>query len=296
MQIQLKPSSWIALCGIALLPALSHADLIVHYDFANQSAQNTAPGAAAGTNASGASAAVYENRTPAGPGGYSFDTQGSNYLYASGQGSVGALANKSAITISMWFNLQGNPEQYDRLISWQSSATGLGSGFTLNVTNASPTAQNFNLDFSVTGSSAGTINVTEGGLNKWLFLAVTFDGSLGKADRVSYYIGTADSQVLAKTATGNGTDGTNLGNGINAGGTYSELRIAGTQASAVDRAPDALFSDVRIYDSSLSLQELEAIRLQGITQVPEPALTGAAVAAAVLSAVTAARRKRRNNA
>ncbi|EIP98760.1 hypothetical protein OpiT1DRAFT_03227 [Opitutaceae bacterium TAV1] len=273
----------------ALLSADARASLILHYTFDDQAATNAAAGATAGDaalhNADGSAGYVAGN-TPSGAG-YAFSTGdgGGNYLAATGADGVALLADRTQLTITLWVNLQAAPLQYDRLLSWQSTASGLGSGFTLDVPNTGGTADNFGLAFSVTGSSAGTVNITEGGIGQWLFIAVTFDGAQAKADRVSYYVATTESDDLtAKVASGAGTDAGSLGNGISSSLVSSEFRIAGTQASSFDRSPSALFDDIRIYDTALTSAELALIWREGMTAVPESAAVAILCAAAALAA------------
>ncbi len=180
-----------------------------------------------------------------------------DYLVVSGSANNANYA-LDAITISLWVNLTSGANT-DRLVS---NITG-SSGFDLLLNNfgtPTTTSGEYNLSFgfnSTSGAvqSASPLYVT----GKWLFVAVTYDSSLG-SDNVIFYSGDETTGVsLNDTET----------KSVSIVSSSSNLEIGGTPATGNDRSPDALFNDVRIYNGVLNLAQLEALR-NGAIAVPEP--------------------------
>lgn len=183
-----------------------------------------------------------------------FSTEGgaiSNFLATSG--TPAKLDNLQSFTLCTWVNLQSAPVLYDRLISMHSAGTN-GKGFDWFIESPLSGAigvTQFRLALAVNVSFAVTsadVEAPEG----WVFMAVTYDGSLS-SDNVRFYMGSPTGNVQQIGVV------RSLGVGA-AQSTTSALRVAGTERTTLDRTPDAWLDDVRIYGEVLSLEDLDVIR------------------------------------
>lgn len=257
----------------SLLGASAHGALLVHYTFDNPADRlaDTGTGTPAPLTAIGTNSFV--TNTPSGTGAaYSNGAGADAYL------TTGTLANPDTgtdpaktdgltqFTVTLWVNLQATPTINDRLISdWN---TGLTEGFDLRINTASTTS--YQLGAVVDNNTAfSSTNVVPGG-NGWAFIAFTYDGNQPSANALLYTGTTSSSASALGTAL-------TINSGPMANNT-NDLQIGGTAASASDRSPSALFDDVRIYDSVLTLAELEQIRLANI---PEPAVAALSLVGAL---------------
>ena len=239
------------------------AALLLHYTFDNPADRlaDTGTGTPAPLTAIG-STNSFDVNTPSGTGAAYNNGAGSNaYL------TTGTLANPDGgtdpaktdgltqFTVTLWVNLQAAPIIGDRLLSdWNTSLT---EGFDLRINTAS--ASSFQLGAVVDNQSAfSTTNVTTAN-NNWAFIAFTYDGTQTSANALLYTGTTSSAASMLGTAL-------TINAGAMANGT-TDFQVGGTAATTNDRSPSALFDDVRMYDSVLSLEELELVRLANI---PEP--------------------------
>lgn len=182
----------------------------------------------------------------------------------------------NAITISMWVNVSAFGDS-DRLIS---NIGGSASGFEMNLKTGALTDGDYRISFGFNSTSGAVQSSDNVGyqLDEWVFLAVTYDSSIGTGDNVSFYLGSeTDSVVMNDSDAKSGA--------IVA--SSSDLEIGGTPATSSDRTPTALFNDVRIYNGVLDIAALESIRASAI---PEPAHTGVFVGALLMGLVVIRRR------
>lgn len=182
----------------------------------------------------------------------------------------------NAITISMWVNVSAFGDS-DRLIS---NIGGSASGFEMNLKTGALTDGDYRISFGFNSTSGAVQSSDNVGyqLDEWVFLAVTYDSSIGTGDNVSFYLGSeTDSVVMNDSDAKSGA--------IVA--SSSDLEIGGTPATSSDRTPTALFNDVRIYNGVLDTAALESIRASAI---PEPAHTGVFVGALLMGLVVIRRR------
>lgn len=190
----------------------------------------------------------------------------------------------NAITLSMWVNFQADPLHNDRLIAWMSG----NNGFDLRLINVSDdagiSANDFRLAFSVNGASGvgRTISsaiISDIGIDNWLFVSVTYDSDTGA---VKYLIGTeADGMADRSPSTSFASEAILFAN--------TPLWIGATPLTTADRTPPAFISDVRIYDSVLTSEQLGQV--SGL--IPEPSSAVALLAVAALGVVVARRRRNR---
>jgi hypothetical protein len=249
------------------LQSASAQTLLLRYNF-DEASSGATPALDSGTG--NPVNGTFENgatRTANTPGGFSL---GALHMPAGGDRVGGGHDVKfdglSQFTLSTWINLQEPPVNH-RLISKQSGGTFPGfSWHIINPSSGTISAGNFGLHLFVGGSTAfahDNVAGVGGNLdadNKWLFVAVTYDGT-ATANNVNYYFGDPTSGVaLSHTTT------VNAGTVIDHTG---RLMIGGTDAAptALTVNPRGFMDDARVYSGILSLSDLDAVRL---TNVPEP--------------------------
>lgn len=190
----------------------------------------------------------------------------SGYAHVNTAGDVPKLDSLSQFTLSTWINLDDPGAGSDRLMSKQ-AGDAVFSGFMWNINNpvAGGTRANGDVNTGLfvggtTGFAFATSDADVNLLDKWVFMAVTYDGTQ-TADNARFYVGGLNTPVtqLGSTRT------------INAGPTAdadTRFGVGFTDgAPTADTSPNGFFDDVRVYDNTLSLAELEAVRL---SNVPEP--------------------------
>jgi hypothetical protein len=197
-------------------------------------------------------------------------------------GDADKLDGINQLTLTTWLNLDSYTSGNNRLAAKQ--AGGAFGGFSWNM-NATPNSDpvgpdNFRLalflgnNISSGASDFGSVfsNDDVGAHNRWVFLAVTYDGTLA-TDNVRFYMGDVDSPVAQV--------GTAL--------TTLQLTLDGGTArfgvGFTDAAPTAntsalgLQDDVRVYGTALDSTFLNGIRLEAVPEPSTFALVGAGLAA-----------------
>ena len=183
-------------------------------------------------------------------------------------GEVDKLDGLSNFTLTAWINIQELPAGNRRLLAKQ--AAGSFSGFSWNIADSvtSPgarTAADFGLRLFVGGDVgfAGDLSaVTIDADNKWVFVAVTYDGPSG-ADNVKYYVGDTSNPATNQATTS-----------INAGTTLASdaaFTIGHTDAAPTSNtAFPGLVDDARVYSGVLTEAQLDAVRLENLPGVTPP--------------------------
>jgi hypothetical protein len=176
----------------------------------------------------------------------------------------------SAMTLTMWINLQGNPQLGDTLLSDRALAfpippAGTG-GWEWKIDGTSPTASNFSVRFATTSSNGSIGSESSQGAQHsfhadhlWLFLALTFDQANG--NRVTFFKGSETDPAAQVGIVGL------LNNPITNNLNAFRVGKSGSSLSS-DTTPPAWIDDVRVYGNVLSLEQLNAVRLEAL--VPEP--------------------------
>jgi hypothetical protein len=232
--------------------------------------------------------AAFSSNTPSGTGS-SLNLSTGAAGYADESASVGSINGLGAFTVSLWINLQASPSANDRLLSSLSSSLGIDLRISTNK-SATISASSFSLTLQVNGASASSTAYTTNyrdvsANNQWVFIAATYDGTNAR-----FFDGGATTGATS-SALGQGiiplTGGT-------AGivGTSSSFYIGATPATVNDRTPPALIDSVNIYSSVLSDTQIEQVRLNGISAIPEPANIASLMAALALMAGLAVRRRK----
>lgn len=211
-------------------------------------------------------------RTDATPGGFSEGavdfTQGDGLRYIYNDDAE-KLDELEQFTLTTWINLQAPPSGNLRLLAKQGAWDGATSpGFTWNVNDppeGERTAANFGLRLFVGGDAGFGHDLVPGhpvaldADDKWVFVAVTYDGTVG-SDNVNYYSGGDDSGAVT------GHEGTTTANGGTTIATDARFMIGHTDAAnTADTAPRGFFDDARVYAGILSQEALEEVRLENLT-------------------------------
>ncbi len=258
---------------LALLLALAtsaftvNATLLLHYTFdeASGPALDTSGVAPTANGTFTANAArTAEGSTPLGTG-YALNLTGNgavnNWVGVTAANGGSKLDTMQSFTLTTWVNMRSSPANTDRLLGRLGPNPFPGFDFMVGTPNSGTLgAGNFKLAMAVDSSTAIASTADTGADGIWRFVALTYDGSL-TADNVRFYTGSTIEAVaqLGNTVTRNA-------GAVNT--TATEFRVGGTTATTADRTPPAWLDDVRVYDTVLSPQELEAVRQ--VSVVPEP--------------------------
>lgn len=258
--------------GLGIIAAESHAQsLLLHYDF-NQSTGTTVVDRA--TNPANGTLTGAGSTWTAMPSGfnatYAYSNSGANGTYITA-GDVAKLDGLGNFTISGWINVtEASVATFaqDRVASKRGSS---GAFFDLRFNDLGDGAIGLSLEINTTVGSALAVSSTAMDMSGWFFFAVTRDATTGE---VSFYYGTPDGAFSA------------AGSGIGRAGTIPDSTAAfmiGNTAANTQRAPNAAFSDFRIYDDVLTTSALKNIQYAALP-IPEPgslsllAFSGAALA------------------
>ncbi|HOX02128.1 MAG TPA: hypothetical protein P5555_07040 [Candidatus Paceibacterota bacterium] len=246
-----------SLCEILLAATLigsgiaaAHADLVLRYDFDEESGDAVDSGATPPANGTFVGEAVRINDTPSGTG-YALDVVGSdnavnNYVSAGNPDKLNDLGN--TITLTWWMNLKALPAQSDRVVEKLSSSAGFGVRF------SAPGATTTTVALGVNTTSGAAASPTISSLDTWIFCAVTYDGSK-TSQNAQWFMGSQTSPVsVSSLATYNRGPINN---------TTNAFRVGSTPASSSDRTPPAWFDDVRVYNAVLPMAAIEQIRIEG---------------------------------
>jgi len=228
----------------------TNAELVLRYNFDEESGDALDTGLAPAANGLFAGTAARINDTPNGSG-YALDVAGSNnavnnYVAAGNPDKLNNLTG--GITLTWWMNLKSLPAQSDRTVEKLSASGGFGARF------GAPSGSTTTMALGVNTTSSGAISPAISDLNTWIFCAVTYDGTR-TSQNAQWYIG---SQTV--TVSSPGPVSYNRGPIVD---TPNEFRVGSTKASSVDRTPAAWFDDVRVYNTVLTADEIEQIRIEG---------------------------------
>lgn len=172
----------------------------------------------------------------------------SGYITA---GDVDKLDGLQKITLTAWIRLYGNPANGQAVMGKMDSTTGnpgFAMLFGLNDTNGI-FAERFSIKARINGTAAtesGVINA----LNSWVFVAMTYDGTL-TASNLKYYTGRATTAVAQSGSTKTYNRGPVTANSV--------AFRAPTYGISTVAAP-MMIDDVRVYDGVLTSDQLDAVR------------------------------------
>lgn len=264
--------SRIVVCAIVgiLVPTYVSAAPLLHYTFDEASGDALDSGDAPAADAALVDGATRSANTPSGSGSSLDLRSDSPYAHAL-EGDADKLDGLSALTLTTWLNVEQYTSGNNRLVAKQAGGAFGGFSWNMNATPNSGTVgpDNFRLGiFLGNNVSSGAADFAAGfstddvdAQDKWVFLAVTYDGTQA-ADNTKFYIGDVSTPVnqlgsslsLAQLTVEGGTSLFGVG--------YTDA------ASAADTSVIGLQDDVRVYGSALSEGELERVRLDNV--IPEP--------------------------
>lgn len=173
-------------------------------------------------------------------------------------GDVAKLDGLGDFTFTGWLNVNSaNIGEFteDRVLSKRSNTVG-ASFFDLSFTDAG--SGNTGLALGIFTGTVGSTKTKSAAMDissGWFFYAVTRNSTTGA---ISFFYGTTAGS-LTSAGGGTGQTGSIVDN--------ANLFIVGNVQSNTDRAPDADFSEIRIYDSVLSYAAIGDIQASA---VPEP--------------------------
>ena len=228
------------------------------YGFGDRGVAPTAPATAVGT------ISVVKD-TPAGFSCASLDTTASGSNYLTTGADVSKIDALPAMTVTFWLNLRANPQANDCIVSdvpglAASPPSGTG-GWNIHIEGVSgaPTAGSFKLAFMVCKSFGSSMSCNGSGSaaidadHKWVFVAVTYDASLLQR----YYVGN-ETAAAAQSGSTFAFSYPLLDNS-------TAFRVGSdTSDPSVDHTPPAYIDDLRIYNTALTLAQINAVRVENL--------------------------------
>lgn len=228
-----------------------------------------------------------------GPGDRAFDNSASTGMGNAGTGGMLYVGDLDAVDGLKSFTLQG----------WFKSSVAINGVARLFDKNSGSGNAGFQLRSTATAgqlllqvnSASVTSSAAYGATNEWVFFAVTFDGT-STTDNVKFYVGSQASEVSLVTTASIGATMANPNAATLVVGNSSWLLPSGPQVN--NRPFDGVMDNFRIYGAlsgaggMLSLSELEGIRLNDVTPIPEPSSAIALAGLAGLSLAVCSRRRR----
>ncbi|TWU24687.1 LamG-like jellyroll fold domain-containing protein [Bythopirellula polymerisocia] len=267
----IRTSFFLSTTLVLILPMVVSAAPLLHYNFDEASGDALDTGDAPQTPGQLMGGATRSSDTPSGSGS-SLDLRNDSPSFAHVlEGDAADLDGLGALTLTTWLKVANYTSGNNRLIAKQASGNFGGFSWNMNATPNSGTvgADNFrlaiflgnNISSGAADFGAGFSDADVDADNKWVFLALTYDGTQA-ANNTKFYIGDASSAVSQL-----GSDQT-LPQLTLDGGT-SLFGVGYTDAApTADTSVNGWQDDVRVYGSALSLAELERVRIAG--SVPEP--------------------------
>jgi hypothetical protein len=264
---------------------------LLQYTFDEESGNALDTGDAPASDATLQGGASRSSNTPGPDGlGSSLDLRddGATYKHAL-SGDANKLDGLSALTLTTWLNVEAYTSGNNRLVAKQAAGTFGGFNWSMNATpNDGPVGpDNFRLGMFIGNNvSSGPADFGFGfssadvdAHDKWVFLAVTYDGTQA-SNNTTFYIGGENSPVVQLGSAQTLPQLTVDGGGALFGVGYTDA------APTADTSVIGYQDDVRVYGSVLTLDDLNSVRLEN---VPEPGVC------AMLLLLTAApiRRSRR---
>jgi len=165
-------------------------------------------------------------------------------------GASSKLDGLTKFTLTAWINLQSNPGNGNSLMGKRSTAsTGFGFLYGNPTEGGSPTASDFTLKLKVLATTSGSTSADINAAGAWVFVAVTYDGTLTSGN-VKFYTGNAGTSVAQSGGTANLNGGTVTAN--------ADAFLIGKDGNA--NGPQAWMDDVRVYTGILTSAQLETVR------------------------------------
>lgn len=265
-----------AIAGILLAAPLPAQELLLNYKF-DESDSGNAPTADLGEAEPKVPGRFFVNatRTSNTPGGASLGaldvTNGQAHVLANHSNlNVDSLDGKlddlNQATITVWINLQATPEEHDRVFSMGLKGLGLQILPPVSIDGAEAgtfSASNFSLGLDTTDGTGPSYRNFDAD-NKWLFVAISFDGQEYDAETMRFYTGDEATESSLITA--------NTPNVWKATSTLASPLYVGNHSTKGTRQFNGYVDDLRIYSGVLTPEQIEEVRLENlVVEEPPPA-------------------------
>lgn len=267
-----------SICFLVLSTQVFSQTPVLHYTFDEPDGDAIDQGSGEPANGELLADATRTNNTPGGFSPFALDLSAEGLESWVNGGDAAKVDTLTQFTMTTWINLQGLNADHGgsgnvRLLAKQTD--GAFDGFSWNLNNPTDgerSTGNFRLGMFIGGDDAfGFGQSTEdlGADDRWVFLATTYDGT-DELDNLSFYVGDESDTVSI------------LGDPLSvfAGQVVSSTGRATVNIGFTDAAPGNDFSingyqdDVRIYDSVLTLEQLDEIRLANLGPTLDGDLNG----------------------
>lgn len=275
MKLPAPFSSFLLTAGLAAVSPLSAQELLpgqellLNYNF-DEATEGTTPTIDHGTAAPRVdgrffNAATRTTDTPAGASVAALDVTGdghvlANYNHPAVDSLDGKLDNLDQTTITLWVNLQGDPENLDRIFSTGLNGVGFQIVYPFGEDGEPLSASNFGLALDTADGTVPSYSDFDAD-QKWLFVAATFDGTVMSEEMVHFYSGGPDTESTLVRALGTLA--------TNATTTLDSHLMIGQHSTATNRHMNGYVDDLRIYRGVLTPEQIEEVRLENL-QVVEP--------------------------
>ena len=259
----------IVLLAICFHPAAIGQQPVLHYTFDEENGDALDSGTAPPANGVLATNATRTSDTPGGFSRAAADLSAQGLESVIDAGDVAKVDTLTQFTMTTWINLQGLNTDHGgsgnvRLLAKQAGSPDF-DGFSWNLntpTEGDRSPDNFRLGMFIGGEEGfgfGQSSENLGADDSWTFVAVTYDGT-EDLDNMWFYVGNETDAV------------TELGEVLSvfAGQVKSTSGSANFGIGFTDAAIDVDLSingyqdDVRVYDSVLTKEQIEAIRLENL--------------------------------
>ncbi|MBW8781693.1 MAG: PEP-CTERM sorting domain-containing protein [Verrucomicrobia bacterium] len=293
----------LALAAALVLPVVGFAQTPLYqwnFDPSGSLAPTSTNGSVTGgtlaiTNAGTATSSTVNSAGVSGASGdYALDASSTTYAqsnYTTITSSLGSFPTLNALTVTMWIKAADWSASINnaRLLELNSAPTGMDGDklyFSVNANGFSSAGALFQAGINQGGGSVSNGTLMPNSGSSWLFVSMTWDSTLTSGSNISVFMGNTTTSV-AQAGT--------------AFGAYTNAMTSVTSVSIANRSDgirgfDGLIDDVRIYDSALSSGQLEAIRVSGISAIPEPSTYGIVAGGLALVGAMVACRRRANAA
>lgn len=258
------------LCLLVAIGNVSAQDLLIRYDFEEESGPALDSGSSPAANGALGPDTLRTTDTPGGASKFALDLSAEGTSAFLNAGDVAKVDTLESFTLTTWIKLEDlNSEQGGsgnvRLLAKQGGGPAFnGFSWNLNGPNAGErTTDNFRTGLFVGGeTSFGFAFAPEDVFaDEWAFLAVSYDGN-ETSSNAAFYFGDEENETILL--------GDEFLTDIGAGPVASTEGEADFGIGFTDAAPDVDFAvfgfqdDVRVYEGVLSLEELEAVRLENL--------------------------------
>jgi len=253
----------------SVLAPASSQELLIQYTFDEGSGPALDAGNGVAANGTFGSTATRTDDTPGGASPFALDLRATGTESFVNGGDAAKVDTLESFTLTTWLKLEGlNADQGGsgnvRLIAKQAGGDFPGISWNLSgPTDGERGPDNFRTGLFIGGESGFGFEYSSENVSadNWAFLAVTYDGT-EEFENAAFYFGDEESETILL--------GDEFFLDIPAGPVASTAGDADFGIGFTDGAPGTDFSadgyqdDVRVYSGVLSLEQLEAVRLENL--------------------------------